>query len=48
MVLILTFFIVLERHKIKHFFYDIIPNKVSHYLNNREEKIIESLYDWLK
>lgn len=48
MVLIFTFFIVLERHKIKHFFYDIIPNKVSHYLNNREEQIIDSLYDWLK
>lgn len=48
MILILTFFIVLERHGIKNFFYEIIPNDISKYLKNRENKILESLYDWLK
>ncbi len=48
MVLVLTFFIVLERHSIKNFFYEIIPNNISRYLKKREENIIDSLYDWLK
>jgi predicted PurR-regulated permease PerM len=48
MVLILTFFIILERHEIKNFFYEIIPNDASKYLKKREDNIIDSLYDWLK
>jgi hypothetical protein len=39
---------VLERKNIKKFFYEIIPNKVSKYLSSREDKIVSSLYEWLK
>jgi len=48
MVFVFNFFMVLERKNIKKFFYDIIPNKVSKYLSSREDKIVNSLYDWLK
>ncbi|MDD3145174.1 MAG: AI-2E family transporter [Candidatus Gracilibacteria bacterium] len=48
MVFIFNFFMVLERKKIKILFYDIIPLNVSKYLSSREDKIVLSLYDWLK
>ncbi len=48
MVFVFNFFMVLERKNIKKFFYDIIPWEVSKYLSSREEKIVSSLYEWLK
>lgn len=48
MIFVFNFFMVLERKNIKKFFYDIIPNNVSKYLSSREDKIVLSLYEWLK
>ncbi|MDD2907644.1 MAG: AI-2E family transporter [Candidatus Gracilibacteria bacterium] len=48
MIFIFNFFMVLERKNIKKFFYDIIPSKISKYLESREVKIVNSLYEWLK
>lgn len=48
LIFIMSFFIVLERREIKWFFYNILPRNISNYLKSREEKIIESLYEWLK
>lgn len=48
MVFIFNFFMVLERKNIKKFFYEIIPLKISRYFQLREDKIILSLYEWLK
>jgi len=47
-ILILTFFMILERKEIRNFFYDIIPSKTSKYLLSKEEKIVWSMYEWIK
>lgn len=48
MIFVFNFFMVLERKNIKKFFYEIIPSVLSKYLESRETKIVNSLYDWLK
>ncbi len=48
MIFIFNFFMVLERKNIKNFFYQIIPWEFSKYLLSREDKIVKSLYEWLK
>jgi len=48
MIFVFNFFMVLERKNIKKFFYDIIPISFSKYLSSREDKIVSSLYEWLK
>lgn len=48
MVFVFNFFMVLERKNIKKFFYDIVPGEVSKYFSSREDKIVWSLYEWLK
>ena len=48
MIFVFNFFMVLERKNIKKFFYEIIPSILSKYLESRETKIVNSLYDWLK
>lgn len=48
MVFVFNFFMVLERKSIKKFFYDVIPWDLSKYLSWREDKIVLSLYEWLK
>ncbi len=47
-VFVFAFFIALERKQIRKFFYQILPIKISKYIVSKEEKIIDSLYLWLK
>lgn len=47
-VFVFSFFIALERKEIRTFFYKIIPQKTALYLLNKEDRIITSLYNWLK
>ncbi len=48
LLFIFTFFIALERHDIREFFYKIIPENYSKYLLSKEQKIVHTLYNWLK
>jgi len=48
LVFIFTFFIALERRKIREFFYKIIPENFSYYILSKEEKIVNTLFNWLK
>lgn len=48
LVFIFTFFIALERKDIRSFFYKIMPEKFSHYILWKEDKIVDTLSNWLK
>lgn len=48
LVFIFTFFIALERSDIRIFFYKIIPEKYSKYILKQEDKIVDTLFNWLK
>lgn len=48
LVFIFTFFIALERNNIRIFFYKIIPEKISKYILKQEDKIVNTLFNWLK
>lgn len=48
LVFVFTFFIALERDDIRSFFYKIIPNRYSKYILSKEDKIVETLFNWLK
>ncbi|MDD2566206.1 MAG: AI-2E family transporter [Candidatus Gracilibacteria bacterium] len=48
LVFIFTFFIALERKQIRSFFYKIIPENISKFIFSKEDKIVDSLYNWLK
>ncbi len=48
MILLFTFFIVLERKTLRSFFYAILPLNVSKYIYENEKKVIDTLFVWLK
>lgn len=48
MVFIFTFFIALERHNLKDFFYKIIPTKISLYIQSKESEIVYSISTWFR
>ena len=48
MVFIFNFFILIERKNIRKFFFEIIPSKLSNYLQFRENDIVNTFYYWLK
>lgn len=48
LIFLFTFFIVLERKKIREFFYAILPKDLSKYFYENENKIINMLNTWLK
>lgn len=48
MILLFTFFIVLERKNLRNFFYAIMPLKISKYIHNNEKEVINTLSIWLK
>jgi predicted PurR-regulated permease PerM len=48
MIIIFTFFIVLERKNIRKIFYEVLPKNTSLYLKKREGDIVHNLYHWLK
>lgn len=48
LLFIFTFFIALERNQIRRFFYNILPEKTSLFLQEKEPKIVQTLYNWLK
>lgn len=48
LVFIFTFFIALERNDIRIFFYKVIPEKYSKYILKQEDKIVNTLFNWLK
>lgn len=43
-----AFFMALERKSIRSFFYKIIPTNISIYLEEREDKIVDILFNWFK
>lgn len=48
LVFLFTFFITLERKKIRNLFYAILPEKISVYIYNNEKKVTNILSVWLK
>lgn len=48
MIIIFNFFIVLDRKNIKKFFYNIIPQKASSYIQKREKDIVFCFSKWLQ
>lgn len=48
LVFVFSFFIALERKKIRGFFYKIIPENISKHIKSHEEQIVNTLYNWLK
>lgn len=48
LVFIFTFFIALERKNIRVFFYKILPENSSQYILKHENKIVSTLFNWLK
>lgn len=48
MILLFTFFIVLERKNLRKFFYAILPLKISKYIYENEKKVVDTLFVWLK
>ncbi|MCK9272661.1 AI-2E family transporter [Candidatus Gracilibacteria bacterium] len=48
LIFVFSFFIGIERKKIKKFSYDILPENISKYLKSREDKIISNMHFWLR
>lgn len=48
LLVIFTFFIALERHNIRQFFYDLLPVKWEKYFLQKEPAIVKSISDWFK
>jgi hypothetical protein len=45
---VFTLFIALERNDLKNYMYEILPKKISSKIQSKEEKIVKTLYKWLK
>lgn len=48
LVFIFTFFMALERHNIREFFYKVMPRNVSSYVLSKEWLITSSIWNWFK
>lgn len=48
LVFIFTLFIALERGELKKFMYEYLPNDISKNISQKEDKIVKTLYKWLK
>jgi len=48
MIIVFTFFMILERLSIKKFLYQIFPRKIENYLIKREDSFLHVLSSWMK
>lgn len=48
MIIVFTFFMILERLSIKKFLYQIFPKKLENYLIKREDSFLHVLSSWMK
>jgi predicted PurR-regulated permease PerM len=46
--LLLTFFIILERRSLLHWFFSALPHDIGHYFHSRQNRISRAIHSWLR